>query len=686
MKKLLFCLSLFFVCGVQIYADVPKKLNIQGKLTSDSGQVLAEKSFDAVLHIRASGASGENYPVDNKSAITDSNGLYNLNFDIASFNFNAGSQFKIAITVDGQTITTAWSDITTNPYSFYSSTAAYSNSSSTATYSKILDPNQPEKLVDGNFNQSVAYKINVTTAVAVSTASYTAGNSYIWGIGTDGVQKWTNPDIQVSSASYAFNAGTATYSNASSYSLNSGTAAYALRISTVPLLAVGDAQVWTITNVGGNIYQSWDTVVSGLKAGDGLKLTGKTISVSPGSGVGFDGSNNLIVSDTGITPAKLQQGGGVLYNILVSTANNLSASFKLADTNFNTNYVYLATVTYATNAGVAASMKTAGSGPNLFWGYDSSGTNQLWRTVVVSSSNVAGLSGATVANATNAASATIAVTAVTASSMTAGGGANSFWGYDGGSAQGWRSLAAGNGIGISGYSISVATGAGLGFSGSSLIVTTAPYAAGAGTATTVVDGAITAAKIGSLEITSGKLAADSVIAAKIAAGAVTETKIGSNAIISSHFKYESDYGHVYDIKVATAAYAETAGADLAEMYSSTELLVPGDVVSIDTAKDNAIVKTKVADDTMVVGVISTKPGLLMNKTEKGYELALVGKVPTKVCNEGGSIKRGDMLVSASMAGYAKKAGDNPKTGTVIGKALENFDSVTGTILVLVNLQ
>jgi ABC-type uncharacterized transport system permease subunit len=89
---------------------------------------------------------------------------------------------------------------------------------------------------------------------------------------------------------------------------------------------------------------------------------------------------------------------------------------------------------------------------------------------------------------------------------------------------------------------------------------------------------------------------------------------------------------------------------------------------------------------MVVGVISTKPGLLMNKTEKGYELALVGKVPTKVCNEGGSIKRGDILVSASIAGYAKKAGDNPKTGTVIGKALENFDSVTGTILVLVNLQ
>ncbi len=128
------------------------------------------------------------------------------------------------------------------------------------------------------------------------------------------------------------------------------------------------------------------------------------------------------------------------------------------------------------------------------------------------------------------------------------------------------------------------------------------------------------------------------------------------------------------------------GADLAEMYQSTEKLVPGDVVSIDTTKDNAIVKTKVAEDTLVAGVISTEPGVLMNQNEKGYKLALVGKVPTKVCNEGGAIKRGDLLVSASIPGYAKKAGDNPKVGTVIGKALENLDSQKGTILVLVNLQ
>ena len=630
MKKLLFFLSLLLVCGVQIYADVPKKLNIQGKLTSDSGQVLAEKAFSAALHLRPAGSSVSDNLIDTKTGTTDSNGLYNANFDVTNFNYSEGADFKVVITVESQVISTVWSSIASNPYTFYASTSSYA---------KILDPNQTEKLVDGNFNPAVIYKINVATAVAVSTASYTVGNSYVWGIGTDGVQKWTNPDIQVSTAAYAINATTAAYAttiadgsvttlkvadanitpakltqsdygnayrikvDTATYALNAATATYAVKMSEVPVLPVGDAQVWTVTNNGGIIQQSWDTVASGIKAGDGLKLTGKTISVSAGSAIGFDGSNNLIVSDTGITPAKLQQGGGVLYNILVSTANNLNVNFKLADTNFTTNHVYTATTSYATTAGTAVTAATANALSGSFKLVDSN------------------------------------------------------------------------------------------FTTNHVYTTTAAYATGAGTASTVVNGAITADKIGPGAVTLAKIAADAVDATKIANNAVTESKIAANSIDTDHFKYTGGtYSTKYNIKVSSAEYAdvayyaETGGADLAEIYASTELLTPGDVVSIDTTKDNAIVKTKTAEDTLVAGVISTKPGLLMNKTEKGYELALVGKVPTKVCNEGGSIKRGDMLVSASMAGYAKKAGDNPKTGTVIGKALENFDSVTGTILVLVNLQ
>jgi hypothetical protein len=147
----------------------------------------------------------------------------------------------------------------------------------------------------------------------------------------------------------------------------------------------------------------------------------------------------------------------------------------------------------------------------------------------------------------------------------------------------------------------------------------------------------------------------------------------------------------YSIFVASSVYASTAesvlshNGDLAEIYSSKENLEPGDVVVISQDIDNNIEKSKSPDSIRVAGVISTEPGLLMNSKEQGYQLALVGKVPVKVTNEGGSIIRGDLLTTSSIPGHAKKA-SNPKTGSVIGKALENFSGTKGTILVLVNLQ
>lgn len=577
MKKLLFFLSLLLFCGVFVYADVPKKLNLQGKLTSDSGQVLAEKSFSAVLHLRASGASGENYPVDTKAGITDSNGLYTLNFDVINFNFSAGSEFKVVITVDSQVISTSWSEIATNPYSFYSSTATYS----------ILSAN----------------------AITASSMTVTgAGSNLFWGYDSGGTnQLWRS-----------------------------------VIVSTVNVTGLPSATVANATNAINSTNAT--TAITAVRA--------SSMTVAGGS------ANNLFWG---------YDSGGTVQDwriVLVSTPNVTGLSgATVANATNATNSTNATIATTATTAVRATSMTVTGAGVNLFWGYDSGGTVQNWRAV--SSSTVTGLVSASVGSA---------------QTITSNGAANQVWGYDGsGVSQGWRNVlvtAVGNGLTVTGGTASVSAGTGLNFSGTTLVVTTAPYATGAGTASTVVDGAITSAKIGPA----------AVVATRIADGAILEAKIANGAIISEHFKNEGDYGYTYDIKVATAAYAETSGADLAEIYASTELLTPGDVVSVDISKDNSIVKTKVAEDTLVAGVISTKPGLLMNKTEKGYELALVGKVPTKVCNEGGSIKRGDLLVSASIEGYAKKASDNPKTGTVIGKALENFDSVNGTILVLVNLQ
>jgi hypothetical protein len=46
-------------------------------------------------------------------------------------------------------------------------------------------------------------------------------------------------------------------------------------------------------------------------------------------------------------------------------------------------------------------------------------------------------------------------------------------------------------------------------------------------------------------------------------------------------------------------------------------------------------------------------------------------VPCKVV---GKIRKGDLLVTSTIAGVAVAAGDNAKVGAVIGKSLENYDS------------
>jgi hypothetical protein len=59
-------------------------------------------------------------------------------------------------------------------------------------------------------------------------------------------------------------------------------------------------------------------------------------------------------------------------------------------------------------------------------------------------------------------------------------------------------------------------------------------------------------------------------------------------------------------------------------------------------------------------------------------LALTGRVPTKVT---GPIRKGDMLVSNG-DGRAR-AETLPRVGSVIGKAIENFDGEDGVIEVVI---
>lgn len=114
-------------------------------------------------------------------------------------------------------------------------------------------------------------------------------------------------------------------------------------------------------------------------------------------------------------------------------------------------------------------------------------------------------------------------------------------------------------------------------------------------------------------------------------------------------------------------------ADLAEYYEADQHYEPGTVLEFGGDKEVTI-----AEDgtTRVAGVVSTDPAYAMNAKCPGIAvaIALQGRVPCKVR---GTIRKGDMMVSGGN-GYARPM-STPIMGTVIGKALENFDGVEGVI-------
>jgi fibronectin-binding autotransporter adhesin len=126
----------------------------------------------------------------------------------------------------------------------------------------------------------------------------------------------------------------------------------------------------------------------------------------------------------------------------------------------------------------------------------------------------------------------------------------------------------------------------------------------------------------------------------------------------------------------TATCTNAQYADLAEKYSADAEIAPGTVVSF--GGEAEVTTSSVDGDRKIAGVISTNPAYLMNNEADGVEVALTGRVPCRVT---GKIEKGDMLVSAGN-GMAR-SDDDPKLGSVIGKALESNESGDAVIEVVV---
>ena len=116
---------------------------------------------------------------------------------------------------------------------------------------------------------------------------------------------------------------------------------------------------------------------------------------------------------------------------------------------------------------------------------------------------------------------------------------------------------------------------------------------------------------------------------------------------------------------------------------------------ISQTTDRKVERSSAPYSTLVSGVYATKAGVLLTERNASEDdlshmvpMGVIGVRPTKVCLEGGAIKRGDMLVTSSQAGVAMKADmDKVKVGQVIGKALQDYNaSTTGKINVLVSIK
>jgi hypothetical protein len=150
------------------------------------------------------------------------------------------------------------------------------------------------------------------------------------------------------------------------------------------------------------------------------------------------------------------------------------------------------------------------------------------------------------------------------------------------------------------------------------------------------------------------------------------TKTGSNNV-GNIGQTDNRFNTVF----ATASSAQYA--DLAEKYTADAEYAPGTVLVFGGTHEVTVNATDA--DSRVAGVVSTNPAYIMNDGLAATfvaTVALTGRVPCRVT---GIVKKGDLMVSA---GYGlARAEQDPRVGTVIGKALENHEGTEGVIEVVV---
>lgn len=155
--------------------------------------------------------------------------------------------------------------------------------------------------------------------------------------------------------------------------------------------------------------------------------------------------------------------------------------------------------------------------------------------------------------------------------------------------------------------------------------------------------------------------------------------VGSDANCNSDNNTE---GVVYSSSVSMTTY------DLAENYpTKDQTLEAEEVVAMDSSNGVFVSRASEPYSRKILGVISAKPGLLLGgfngnqyTNEKQVAVALSGRVPVKISQNSDAIAIGDYLTASTEPGKAMKA---TRSGTILGRALENWSPGTGKESVMV---
>ena len=175
-------------------------------------------------------------------------------------------------------------------------------------------------------------------------------------------------------------------------------------------------------------------------------------------------------------------------------------------------------------------------------------------------------------------------------------------------------------------------------------------------------------------IVGGNLTTAGILTVNSGAAATAIVNGAGNAV--GNIGSSSVYFNRLFAQATTALYA-----DLAENYLGDADYTPGTVVDFGGTQEITI--STVDSSKRVAGVVSTNPAHLMNAGVVGEHVvtvALIGRVPVSVT---GTVRKGDLMVSAGDGTAKAVTIASPKVGTIIGKSLEDFDGNKGTIEIVI---